>query len=202
MIAASLAAPTLSGEAREGAAPRAGGVGIEPLVLNTGATPDAPKAFGTEGTRWLEIGGLAADNFADAVDVNIHARLSEFVAQDVELGGELAAWHFNQIGDNTEGASLVLIVRWHFLNRGDWSLYADAGVGGMVATDDTPNGGTSFNLMPRAGVGFTHALGDDGARMELGVRWHHISNARITGDANNPARDGAALYLGFAFPLN
>ncbi len=179
-----------------------GSIGREPLTLNTGAPKAAAKPFGTEGTRWLEFGGLVADNFKDSVDANIHARFSEFIAKDVELGGELAGWNFNQPGDNALGGSLVLIVRWHFLNRGDWSLYADAGVGAMVAGDDTPDDGTSFNVMPRVGAGLTRAIGESGTRLELGVRWHHISNARITGDDHNPSRDSIALYVGFAIPLN
>lgn len=188
------------GAATEDAAP-ASAIGRESLTLSTGATP-AGKPFGTEGTRWLEFGGLAADNFEDSVDINLHARLSEFIAEDVELGGELAGWNFSQVGDNTQGASLVLIVRWHFINRGDWTLYLDAGVGAMVAGGETPDGGTNFNLMPRAGAGLTRAIGEGGARLELGVRWHHISNARITGDGDNPSRDGVALYLGFAIPMD
>lgn len=201
-LAQTQATPASSPAAADSAsAASANPIGREPLALNTG-TPQTARPFGTEGTRWLEFGGLVADNFEDSVDTNLHARFSEFIATDVELGGELAGWSFNQPGDNAVGGSLVLIVRWHFLNRGDWTLYADAGVGAMVASDDTPDNGTSFNLMPRAGVGFTHAIGEGGARLEIGVRWHHISNARITGDDHNPSRDGAALYLGFAIPLN
>jgi hypothetical protein len=70
-----------------------------------------------------------------------------------------------------------------------------------VSTDDVPNDGTSFNFTPRLGVGFTRQLTDSGIRLEGGLRWAHISNARITGDADNPARDSAMLYVGLIFPF-
>ena len=63
----------------------ASSIGREPLTLNSGG-PQAAKPFGTEGTRWLEFGGLVADNFKDSVDTNLHARFSEFLAKDVEVG--------------------------------------------------------------------------------------------------------------------
>jgi hypothetical protein len=76
-----------------------------------------------------------------------------------------------------------------------------AGIGVMGATGDVPDGGTPFDLMPRAGIGVTKQLTDDGLRLDVGVRWHHISNARINGDDENPSRDGAMLYAGLIFPF-
>lgn len=46
----------------------------------------------------------------------------------------------------------------------------------------------------------TLGIGDDGARLMGGVRWHHISNARIKGEDHNPGRDSIMVYVGMSFP--
>src|SRR5436309_3218979 len=76
--------------------------------------------------------------------------------------------------------------------RGGW--------GGGTAGDQRGGGGTGFDFMPRAGVGFTRRLTDD-MRLEAGLRWHHISNARIHGEARNPSRDAPMFYVGLIFPF-
>jgi hypothetical protein len=84
---------------------------------------------------------------------------------------------------------------------GSWTLFADVGIGVLLATDNTPSGGTGFNFTPRAGVGGTWRLNDEGVRLQAGVRWHHISNARINGETRNPDRDGIMGYVALQFPL-
>lgn len=163
--------------------------------------PAAPPEFGAAGSKWWTVGVAGADNFQDAVDLNIHGAYSYFLARDVEAAFEAAAWHFNQPGDNAFGGSGSLVLRWHFVNTGDWTVYADAGIGLLLASDDVPPDGTSFDFLPRAGVGFTRKLTDDGLRLQMGVRWHHISNARITSDEDNPGRDAAMVYAGLIFPF-
>lgn len=160
-----------------------------------------PKHFGEAGSRWWTIGAGVADNFLDSVDSNLHFAYTYFLAKDIEFTGELAGWHFNQPGDNTFGVSAVMVLRWHFINTGPWTVYADTGVGFLVAADSVPDKGTSFDLMPRAGVGFTRQLTESGTRLQMGLRWHHASNARIFGDASNPARDSAMVYAGIIFPF-
>ena len=44
-------------------------------------------------------------------------------------------------------------------------------------------------------------LSDDGTRLMLGARWHHISNGRYTGDTNNPSRDSLMLYAAVVIPF-
>jgi opacity protein-like surface antigen len=163
--------------------------------------PAPPPEFGAAGSKWWTVGAAAADNFQNAVDVNIHGAYSYFLAKDVECAFEAAVWHFNQPGDNPFGGSGSLVLRWHFINTGDWTVYADAGIGLLLATDDVPPDGTSFDFLPRAGAGFTRRLTDDGLRLQVGVRWHHVSNARITSDEDNPGRDAAMLYAGLVFPF-
>ncbi len=186
------------------------GVSYQPATPPTtspdrsGSAPaaQAPHAeYGAEGSQWLSAGYGVADNFADAVDQYVYFSWSTFLARDVELGLEAGLWYFNQPGDNQEGLSGSVLFRWHFIHTETWTAYGMLGIGLMGATGEVPDGGTSFDLMPRAGLGITKQLTDDGLRLDLGVRWHHISNARINGDDDNPSRDGAMLYVGLVFPF-
>ncbi|HLO40994.1 MAG TPA: acyloxyacyl hydrolase [Phycisphaerales bacterium] len=167
------------------------------------SAPEAPLklAYGAEGSQWLWAGYGVADNFEDSVDQYVYLAWSTFLAQDVELGLEAGLWHFNQPGDNEGGLSGSILFRWHFIHRETWTAYAMGGIGALGATGEVPDGGTSFDLLPRLGLGVTKQLTDDGLRLDVGVRWHHISNARINGDDDNPSRDSAMLYVGLIFPF-
>lgn len=106
-----------------------------------------------------------------------------------------------------------MIFRWHFwrwdrrvAEYGETyrnTFFADFGIGLLAGFDEVPDGGTGFNFLPRLGVGYTHALTETeaGSRLTLGLRWHHISNARIEGDERNPARDSLMFYAEIQFPF-
>ncbi len=161
----------------------------------------APVAFGSPGSRWITIGGGAAKDFSDSLDGNLHGAFGWFVAQDVELSAELGGWWLSRNGDDELGINPAFIFRYHFVNTGDWTAYADIGIGLMFSTGDVPEDGTSVNFAPRAGVGATRQLTGEGLRLQMGVRWAHISNARIEGEKNNPSRDSVMLYAGLIFPF-
>ncbi len=172
-------------------------------------TTTRSDAYGRSGSRWWTFGGLYANDFDDAQDVNLHVAFSEFLADDLEFAVEAAGWYFDQPGGNTGGVSGSMVFRWHALHAEDyrWTLFGDAGIGLLGAFDDVPSGGTGFNFLPRLGGGLTWALNEsvDGAsrgpRLMVGVRWHHISNARIQGDDNNPGRDSVAGYVALTIPF-
>lgn len=177
---------------------------VEPPAEESAAAPAkrTHAAFGAKGSQWLTFGAGVADNFEDAVDTDITLAWSTFLANDIELSLEAAGWYFNQPGANTGGVSGSLVFRWHFVNTGKWTVYADAGIGLLGAFDDVPAGGTSLNFMPRAGMGFTRQLSEEtDTRFQMGLQWHHISNARINGDEDNPSRDSAMLYAALIFPF-
>ncbi|MEM9083364.1 MAG: acyloxyacyl hydrolase, partial [Planctomycetota bacterium] len=161
-------------------------------------------SLGAEGSWWATIGGLYADDFGDNTDINIHGAISHFVVEDVEVAFELGLWGHLQEEDDAFSVNPNIVFRWHFAHdeEKDWTIYADTGIGVMFASDDVPDEGTSFNFMPRAGMGFTVRLGDSNARWIGGVRWHHISNASQFGTDENPARDSFMVYAGIMFPLN
>jgi hypothetical protein len=165
--------------------------------------------YGHAGSRWWTIGAAYANNFQSDSDFNLHIAFSTFLADDLEFAIEGAGWYFHQKGDDTGGLSGSMAFRWHFLHADDynWSVFGDAGIGMLVGFDEVPDGGTGFNFLPRVGAGFTKALNDSidgesrGARLMVGVRYHHISNGRISGDSRNPARDAVCVYAAITFPF-
>ncbi len=137
----------------------------------------------------------------ESLDQGITLSYNRFLVDDIEWFLEGGLWTFyDQGGDNAFGLSASLGFRWHFVSREQWSLFADVGIGVLGTTDHVPPEGTSFNFMPRAGLGFTRQL-DENVRLMGGVRWHHISNGRTRGDSRNPARDAPQLYVGLVFPF-
>lgn len=162
----------------------------------------APRPrFGEPESTWLTIGAGIGHDFDDATDANIHAAYSYFLIEDVELAAELGLWYFGEGAEFAVGVSPNIVFRWHFVNTEDWTVFADAGIGLVFSTDDVPDDGTSFNFAPRAGVGFTRRLNDSGMRFQAGLRWHHMSNARITGNTDNPGRDAPFVYAGIVMPF-
>lgn len=159
--------------------------------------------FGDARSRWWTIGGGLAYDFSDATDLNVFVDYTYFLVHNVEFTVELGGWYFNQRGPDAFGLNPEMILRWHFYNEGRVSVFGDVGIGVVFCSDNVPDGGTTINFMPRVGGGMTYALTDDlgGSRLQLGIRWHHISNGRINGDADNPSRDGLMVYSGVIFPF-
>lgn len=160
-----------------------------------------PEPYGKAGQEWLTLGAAAAYNFDEETDVNLHASWSRFLADDFEWMWEGGVWYFSQQGDDAFGANLTMIARWHFINRDAWTLFADAGVGLLASSDNVPPDGTGINFTPRVGIGMTARIDDGPARLVAGLRWHHISNARILGEDGNPSRDAPLVYFGISIPL-
>ena len=174
--------------------------------LDESKTSVAPRpAYGSAKSQAWTVGGLYAYDFKGENDLNLHVDYSIFLADNLEFAVEVAGWYFDQKNQKTGGISGSMIFRWHFLHADDykWSIFGDAGIGILGAFDDVPNGGTGFDFLPRLGGGFTHRLGDEpnSPRLMVGLRWHHISNARIQGDSRNPSRDSLAFYAAIVFPF-
>ncbi len=186
---------------------------LAPLTLNLSLTDEpkdtikeakAPSKYGqSDGGWWGSVGTGAAWNFDKDYDFNLNLAATTFLAKDLEFTLELSGWYFQQTGPNTGGINPSMVFRYHFLHDEDYTytIYADAGIGLLFAFDEVPTGGTRFNFTPRAGVGATFKLGESENRLQVGIRYHHISNARIDGDSRNPSRDSIMLYAGLIFPF-
>ncbi len=182
----------------------AGRIADQPAVPAGGENAaGASGGYGLPGGWWITFGGGYANDFGDEQDLNAHVAFSTFLADELEFSVELAGWYFDQVGTDTGGINPGMVFRWHFWHADnfDWTVYGDVGIGLLFSFDDVPDGGTSFNFTPRAGLGYTTRIDDDGTRLQLGVRYHHVSNARIEGDGRNPSRDSVMVYAGVVFPF-
>lgn len=174
----------------------------EPPPASSQAPASSVADFAAADTRWWSVGTGVAFDFEDGTSFNLHASLSYFVADNIEAVGEVGAWYYSQPGEDAFGVNPAFVLRWHFINKGSWTAFADIGIGMLLVSSDVPaDNGTSFNLTPRVGVGLTYALDDAGTRLQLGLRWAHVSNARITGHDDNFGVDAAMPYVGLIFPF-
>ena len=173
----------------------------EPGDTTLPAATGPAKPYGTAGTEWILFGTGVAHDFDDNTDFNLTLGYSRFLATDVEWMLELAGWFHSQEGEDALSLNPAMEFRWHFFNRARTSAFLNVGIGVLGATDNVPFDGSGFNFTPRAGIGMTHQIFNDGTRLVGGLRWHHISNARINGEDRNPSREAPYLYLQLANPF-
>lgn len=171
-----------------------------------GAPAGAAARYGMPGQWWLGVGGGVGIGQTDgegAVDGRFTLTTSLFLVENFEFLMDWSLWGYTQDGPDTFGASWSFLFRLHFPFDEDnrTTVFVDGGVGIMGSLEEVPDHGTNVNFLPTIGVGLSHQLGDGPARIVGGVRWHHISNARIDGEENNPSRDGAMFYLAYTFPI-
>ena len=90
--------------------------------------------------------------------------------------------------------------RHHFYQFGDSSLFVDVGFGLFEAGKRVPHNGTYFNLTFDTGIGIDHPIAKD-VDLIAGVRYFHLSNARLEGPEHNPSLNGPEAYFGLMFRL-
>lgn len=162
----------------------------------------AESPFGAKGSWRFNVTGAYAIEFDDHNQLaSAGVGFSYFMAERFSLETEFNAVYVDQRGDDAIAANFNLLVRWHFLeDEGQrWTMFGDLGAGLFYGNHPVPAEGSRFNFTPQAGIGFTHRLDDADTRLIVGVRWHHLSNARTS--ERNPGRDSMMVYLGLSVPF-
>lgn len=194
-----IAAPSEAAAARE---PQdttpASSIAQEAPPLDEVPVPEARKRFGEMDSCRFNFLAAYANDFDDASQASAGVGVSWFFVDNLSLDIELLGAGIFQPGPDAAAFNANLLFRWHFVARETWSIYCDAGAGILLATEDVPRGGTPINLSPQIGVGVSFDVGDD-ARLLVGARWYHISNARTSKE--NPGRDSLMLTVGLSLPF-
>jgi lipid A 3-O-deacylase PagL len=143
------------------------------------------------------------------------AGVADLTNRKVEMGGGRVAWDYytspdfclrcelTEYGVSTSGGNAAatqgsLGFRHHVYKVGQNSLFADVGFGLFDATRRVPENGTYFNFTFHTGIGFNRPLSDK-VDLIAGVRYFHLSNARIDGASHNPSLNGPEVYIGLMF---
>ena len=187
------APPTVAGETL--------GVGSEPETA-----PDSvvvPADYGrTDSWWWSASTGVGIDLLRDSESYTLSLGASYFLVDDFSLDVQGSLHFLDQERDDATAASTALLFRQHWwLDEEKTTFFLDVGVGLLAATADIPEEGAAFGLTPQAGVGLSFPLDEGRSRLILGVKWHHISTARLNGSDNNEGRDALMGYIGLTFPF-
>ncbi len=86
-------------------------------------------------------------------------------------------------------------LRWHFWSGDRLTTYIDGSVATVAHQHPLTERSLQFNFDLQAGLGATFQLTED-AHLKGGVRWHHLSNARVRGKSRNLGYDAPKVYLG------
>ncbi|HSZ57949.1 MAG TPA: acyloxyacyl hydrolase [Tepidisphaeraceae bacterium] len=121
--------------------------------------------------------------------------LGYYVWENVSLNAEFSGFHVDQSGEDATLSDLGILLRQHLFHRGRFSFFVDVGGGLTYATHPTPPGGTYFNFTEETGLGATWQLGGN-LHLIGGVRYFHLSNARIEGPERNPSINATQGYVG------
>ena len=85
-------------------------------------------------------------------------------------------------------------MRWQWLTAGRWSTYLEGLVSAVWQTQPLTEESLRFNFDLEPGSGATYRL-NERTLVQGGFRWHHLSNARVRGQAHNFGYDGPMLYV-------
>lgn len=157
----------------------------------------APAANFPKGTFALTLEADYAHSF-DISPARIEAGsvgVGYYFFDNFSLNLEFAGLAVQQPGPDSVIAEGDLKLRHHLLNAGRFSFYLDAGGGISYATARTPAGGTNFDFTVQTGPGVAFQLYQN-VYLTGGVRFWHLSNARIEGSQRNPSINAWEGYAG------
>lgn len=166
------------------------------------ATPEASKAGSNPFTsgRWTLVGyGSAAVGKTARKIYAGHVGLGYYFVDNLSVNLEAVGYFIDQKNETSAG-SLDLLPRWHYLRSRNLSLYLDASAGLIYSDKRLGESGTHFNFTLQGGLGATYDL-TEGFIPMTGVRWLHISNARLQGKDRNVGFDSPMFYLGVMTPF-
>jgi len=116
----------------------------------------------------------------------------------LSVGGDVSIYKVDDIEVDTEGIGAQIVFNWILVDRENFKIIFDNGVGPNFFREAFPFGGTQFNFTTFYGFVAQIKLPSI-AWLSIGLKNIHISNAGIAGMDRNPALDAWGLTVGYVF---
>lgn len=168
------------------------------LLIATCVTAEnpAPPAFPKGTLSFQTYGAYESGLGAYSNAASVAAGAGYYVFDNLSLSLEANGYRVTQSpAHNAWMYGLSGALRHHVLQFDRSTLFIDASFGPVEATGRVPGGGTYFNFVTRTGLGATFQLREH-LHLLGGVRYFHLSNARIEGSQRNPSINGIEGFLG------
>lgn len=131
---------------------------------------------------------------------SIAAGVNYFVMDNLSLGLEVSGLRAIQDGDDAWMAGISLTLHHHLFRFDRYTIFGDVSFGPVESDEQVPHDGTQFNFITRTGIGATVRINED-LHLVGGVRYFHLSNARIEGVERNPSINGIEGYVGLMWMI-
>lgn len=167
------------------------------MILAFGLTAGLANAKTLDaGTFYLEpkVGFYGNSNSRIGSMFAFGGELGFFPIAGLSIGGEFLGYAVYQKKIPTSWAnkwetvgafSPIAIVRYHFINEQDYSVFAGIGLGGFFSGEKVPRNGYTSNLTEVAEVGFNYFL-TDMISVQLAGRWQHIGEFGTHDNGSGP----------------
>jgi hypothetical protein len=164
----------------------------------TVAAPPTTQPVVAKGTRTASVATGYEIGLGSTIIPSVQLGANYFFVDNFSIGIEGAVLGVGQPGDDAVALGVSGVLR-HFLAEWDRTrLFMDLSFGPYEASDRVPEGGTRFNFITRVGPGVTYQL-DETTHLMAGVRYWHLSNARIEGVDHNPSLNACEVSIGLTW---
>jgi len=166
------------------------------------ARADDSPSFFPKGTKSLTAYGSYLKSFdgQEAKMGDSTFGVGYYIFDNFSLNLEAAGYYDNQPVRNTVITAGDLMIRHHLFHSGRFSFFGEGVVGITYADHRAPASGTYYNYMVEPGLGATFQLHDN-LNLMGGVRYFHLSNARLEGPDRNPSINATQVYIGLLLKL-
>ncbi|MCA8942930.1 MAG: acyloxyacyl hydrolase [Planctomycetes bacterium] len=140
------------------------------------------------------------DGNGDVDDVSLKARHLWHTSDHFAVGAGLALNTYLPTGADVFGLEAEAVSRSYLFRSERFGVFSELTGGYMQSTGRVPAGGTEWNFTFSFGAGVEIPVERD-TGLQMGINYHHVSNALGRMNDRNPSQNEAQFWFGFEYRL-